>query len=87
MDPGSLVSHRNQLPGASRYELLVKIATGGTATVYVGRIIAAEGFQRLVAVKLLLYQEQEGAIGLPLVDVPGGELGDPAAEEGADAPR
>jgi tRNA A-37 threonylcarbamoyl transferase component Bud32 len=35
----------------SRYELLVKIATGGTATVYVGRLSGSIGFQRLVAIK------------------------------------
>jgi serine/threonine protein kinase len=36
---------------ASRYEVLTKIATGGMATVYVGRIRGAEGFSRLVAIK------------------------------------
>ncbi|MBW2527904.1 MAG: serine/threonine protein kinase, partial [Deltaproteobacteria bacterium] len=51
MHRGSLVTDRNQLAGTSRYELLVKIATGGTATVYVGRFSSAEGFRRLVAVK------------------------------------
>jgi serine/threonine-protein kinase len=39
------------LPRSSRYELLVKIASGGMATVYVGRIRGAEGFSRLVAIK------------------------------------
>ena len=33
--------------------------------------------ERLLAVKLMLYQEQIGNIGLPLVDVPGGELASP----------
>ena len=31
--------------------------------------------ERLLAVKLMLYEEQTGSLGLPLVDVPGGELG------------
>jgi serine/threonine-protein kinase len=35
----------------SRYELLVKIASGGMATVYVGRVRGAVGFWRLVAIK------------------------------------
>ena len=35
----------------SRYELLVKIASGGMATVYVGRLRGAVGFWRLVAIK------------------------------------
>ena len=39
-------------PGpAARYELLVPIASGGMATVYVGRQFGAGGFQRLVAIK------------------------------------
>jgi eukaryotic-like serine/threonine-protein kinase len=37
--------------GSSRYELLVKLASGGMATVYVGRIRGAVGFTRLVAIK------------------------------------
>jgi serine/threonine-protein kinase len=36
---------------ASRYELLTKIASGGMATVYVGRLRAAAGVFRLVAIK------------------------------------
>ncbi len=35
----------------SRYELLEKVASGGMATVYVGRQRGAEGFWRLVAIK------------------------------------
>jgi serine/threonine-protein kinase len=35
----------------SRYELLVKIASGGMGTVYVGRALGAGGFWRLVAIK------------------------------------
>lgn len=37
--------------GRSRYELLVKIGTGGTATVYIGRLRGMHGFSRLVAIK------------------------------------
>src|SRR5690606_22400533 len=40
-----------RLPSSSRYELLVKIASGGMATVYVGRLSAAAGVSRLVAIK------------------------------------
>src|SRR5262245_59776593 len=36
---------------SSRYELLVKIASGGMATVYVGRLRGAAGVWRLVAIK------------------------------------
>jgi eukaryotic-like serine/threonine-protein kinase len=36
---------------SSRYELLVKIASGGMATVYVGRLKGAAGLSRLVAIK------------------------------------
>jgi serine/threonine-protein kinase len=35
----------------SRYEMLVKIASGGMATVFVGRVCGALGFQQLVAIK------------------------------------
>jgi serine/threonine-protein kinase len=35
----------------SRYELIVKIASGGMATVYVGQIKGSAGFRRLVAIK------------------------------------
>jgi eukaryotic-like serine/threonine-protein kinase len=48
---GVPTSHRDQLPPSSRYELLVKIASGGMATVYVGRLTSAAGVTRLVAVK------------------------------------
>ncbi len=44
LDPGAVVS-------ASRYELLATIASGGMATVYVGRLRGAGGFSRTVAVK------------------------------------
>jgi eukaryotic-like serine/threonine-protein kinase len=43
-------SDRGEKP-SSRYELLVKIASGGMATVYVGRLRGAVGFRRLVAIK------------------------------------
>ncbi len=48
---GSLLTHRDQLPSVSRYELLVKVASGGMATVYVGRLSGAVGFWRTVAIK------------------------------------
>src|SRR5689334_18611083 len=48
---GVPMTHRDQLPRVSRYELLVKIASGGMATVYVGRLSGAQGFSRLVAIK------------------------------------
>ena len=39
------------LPPNSRYELLFKLASGGMASVYVGRLRGAGGFWRLVAIK------------------------------------
>ncbi len=36
---------------SSRYELLMKLASGGMATVYVGRVRGPLGFSRLVAIK------------------------------------
>src|SRR5262245_21097216 len=36
---------------ASRYEVLTRIAAGGMASVYVGRVRGASGFSRLVAIK------------------------------------
>ena len=41
------------LPDFGRYEALAKIATGGMATVYRGRVVGEGGFERLVALKLL----------------------------------
>lgn len=38
-------------PSGSRYELIAKIASGGMATVYVGRLRGAGGFSRTVAIK------------------------------------
>jgi len=53
--PGSLPVPRpvtaGEFRGSSRYELLVKIASGGSASVYVGRVTGSAGFSRLVAVK------------------------------------
>ncbi len=36
-----------------RYEVIAEIASGGMATVYLGRVLGAAGFQRLVAIKCL----------------------------------
>ncbi len=40
-------------PAIGRYELLGRIASGGMATVYLGRAVGARGFSRLVAIKKL----------------------------------
>jgi eukaryotic-like serine/threonine-protein kinase len=48
---GALASGRDKLPVTSRYEVMVKVASGGMATVYVGRLSGAVGFSRLVAIK------------------------------------
>ena len=48
---GVAITHRDRLPSSSRYELLVKIASGGMATVYVGRLNTVIGTSRLVAIK------------------------------------
>jgi serine/threonine-protein kinase len=42
---------RDPLPLDSRYECLIKIASGGMASVYVGRLRGAVGFWRIVAIK------------------------------------
>src|SRR5262245_40221506 len=42
---------QHPLPRTSRYELLTKIAAGGMAMVYVGRLRGAAGFWRLCAIK------------------------------------
>ena len=34
---------------------------------------AAVNNERLLAVKMMLYEEQGGGLGLPLADIPGGE--------------
>ncbi len=46
--PGTVTAARDQLPSASRYELLVKIASGGMGVVYIGR---QKGSERLLAIK------------------------------------
>ncbi len=51
MRAGVAITHRDRLPSSSRYELLVKIASGGMATVYVGRLNTVVGTSRLVAIK------------------------------------
>ncbi|HZO12060.1 MAG TPA: serine/threonine-protein kinase [Polyangiaceae bacterium] len=51
MNSVARTTHRDRLPSSSRYQLLVKIASGGMASVYVGRRTGAVGFQRLVAIK------------------------------------
>ncbi len=48
---GVATTARDQLPSGSRYELIVRIASGGMATVYVGRLTGVVGFSRLVAIK------------------------------------
>src|SRR5689334_9058235 len=49
--PGVRTTYRDRLPSSSRYELLVRVASGGMATVYVGRKSGAHGFSREVAIK------------------------------------
>ena len=51
MGPRSAPRPREVLPADSRYQLLVKIASGGMATVYVGRSTAKHGVSRLFAIK------------------------------------
>jgi DNA-directed RNA polymerase subunit RPC12/RpoP len=40
-------------PRLSRYEVLRRIGVGGMATVYLGRVVGAGGFERLVAIKIM----------------------------------
>ena len=42
---GVPTTYRDQLPATSSYELLLKIASGGMATVYVGRFSGAAAVQ------------------------------------------
>lgn len=42
---------KDALPSSFRYDLLLKIASGGMATVYVGGLSGAQGFRRIVAIK------------------------------------
>lgn len=51
LDASTLQGRRDPVPSDSRYECLLKIASGGMATVYVGRLRGAKGFWRLVAIK------------------------------------
>jgi serine/threonine protein kinase len=46
---------RTVVPGTrlGRYEIITPLASGGMATVFVGRLLGAAGFHRLVAIKLL----------------------------------
>src|SRR3954469_23915736 len=58
----SIAAARGQPQMLGRYELLGEIASGGMATVYLGRMLGAKGFQRLVAIKRLhphLEKEEE----------------------------
>lgn len=41
------------LPRLGRYEALAKLASGGTGTVYLARLLGIGGFERLVAIKVL----------------------------------
>ena len=51
MSLSSAASTRDPVPVEARYECLLKIASGGMATVYVGRLRGVRGFSRLVAIK------------------------------------
>jgi serine/threonine-protein kinase len=46
---------RTVLPGTrlGRYEIITHLASGGMATVFLGRVLGVAGFHRLVAIKLL----------------------------------
>jgi tetratricopeptide (TPR) repeat protein len=92
IDPNNAFAHYNLgavLDDAGKYEsaleeykiaLTLDPSLGDPAT-----NPAAANNERLLAVRLLLYQEQAGNVGLPLVDVPGGGLDDEAqAEEAPD---
>jgi hypothetical protein len=52
---GSAVARQTVPPGTrlGRYEVITEIASGGMATVFLGRALGAAGFQRLVAIKCL----------------------------------
>src|SRR5206468_8254258 len=57
----------DELSSPSRYELLIKIGSGGMASVYVGRVSGSAGFSRLVAVKrahsFVLNRSEERRVG------------------------
>ena len=42
---------KNESPSFGRYELLLEMAAGGMATVYLARLRGPEQFEKLVAVK------------------------------------
>lgn len=62
---------RDERPGpfASKYAVLAPIASGGMATIHVGRMVGAEGFSRRVAIKKLhaQYAHDPGFVAM-LVD-------------------
>jgi serine/threonine-protein kinase len=47
------IGHQPTVERLGRYEILGEIASGGMATVFLGRVTGAKGFQRLVAIKRL----------------------------------
>ncbi len=51
VDPPAETSAKPRVAHVGRYELLLEIAAGGMATVYIGRLRGAAGFERLVAIK------------------------------------
>jgi serine/threonine-protein kinase len=54
------MSERNLLHQTlGRYQLLVAVARGGMGQVWLGRLQGARGFNKLVAVKTLLPNEQD----------------------------
>ncbi|MEI8257861.1 MAG: serine/threonine-protein kinase, partial [Deltaproteobacteria bacterium] len=53
MEPATPERDAPKYPHIGRYELLGEIASGGMATVFLGRAIGVKGFARLVAIKKL----------------------------------
>src|SRR3954454_18426595 len=53
-----------------QYELLERIAMGGMAEVYKGRVVGAEGFEKLVAIKRILpdFAEDERFVTMLLTE-------------------
>lgn len=51
-----------------RYEVLFELARGGMGTVYVGRLVGAHGFDRLVAIKVLSEQRGEADLAAFLAE-------------------
>src|SRR5262245_16567776 len=57
------------MPRMGPYELLVPIASGGMATVYLARRVGVHGFQREVALKVVHpHLRESSAMALELVD-------------------